>query len=194
MFPAWRKHHLSGTAKLHTFSARRLPHPSDGEGALATYGLTGHPLRGGSHTPLWPPTGHRLHHTGRGRTPSPLGATLWPKGLWPPLRVRLYLAKGGADLSPLTGLREPHTRPHWPPTGQKRAPSLATPLGEAPLHGQKGATPPTGHLLATYWPKGYGLRLPRLAREGGRPPLGEPRPHRPPTGHWLHHTGSGGHP
>ena len=160
MFPAWRKHHLSGTAKLHTFSARRLPHPSDGEGALATYGLTGHPLRGGSHTPLWPPTGHRLHHTGRGRTPSPLGATLWPKGLWPPLRVRLYLAKGGADLSPLTGLREPHTRPHWPPTGQKRPPSLATPIGEAPLHGQrepasppprpKGATP----CPATHWPNG----------------------------------------
>jgi len=44
-----------------------------GEGPLATDWPptpTGHPLRGG-HPPLWPLTGHWLHHTGSGPHPRP---------------------------------------------------------------------------------------------------------------------------
>ena len=63
------------------------------------------------------------------------GAATWPKGSRP---------------LPLPGLRGPHTSPYWPPTGQKRPPSLA-PTGQ--LTAQR---PPTGHL----WPP-----PPPLARE-----------------------------
>jgi hypothetical protein len=89
-----------------------------GEGPLATDWPptpTGHPLRGG-HPPLWPLTGHWLHHTGSGATPpAPLGR----RGLWP--KREPHTTGGGASL--------------WP-TGYN---PLATPIGEAPLHGQRGA-------------------------------------------------------
>jgi hypothetical protein len=95
-----------------------------GEGPLATDWPptpTGHPLRGG-HPPLWPLTGHWLHHTGSGATPpAPLGR----RGLWP--KREPHTTGGGASL--------------WP-TGYN---PLATPIGEAPLHGQRGAAPP-------HWP------------------------------------------
>jgi hypothetical protein len=61
-----------------------------GEGPLATDWPptpTGHPLRGG-HTPLWPLTGHWLHHTGSGeplsghRAKTPL-ATFGHTPHWP---------------------------------------------------------------------------------------------------------------
>jgi len=76
------------------------------------------------------------------------------------------MAKGSRPL-PLPGLRGPHTRPYWPPTGQKRPPSLA-PTGQ--LTAQR---PPTGHL----WPP-----PPPLAREadgthrekGSHPHTGHP--------------------
>ena len=86
------------------------------------------------------------------------------------------MAKGSRPL-PLPGLRGPHTRPYWPPTGQKRPPSLA-PTGQ--LTAQR---PPTGHLwppppsLATYGPLTVHPGRPRLAT--GR---GEPSPGPPPTG------------
>jgi len=63
-------------------------------------------------------------------------------------------------------------RPHWP--------TLATPIGGAPLHGQRGphprlatyrpiGSPPgpmataslTGHLRATYWPSGEASHWPK---------------------------------
>ena len=75
------------------------------------------------------------------------------------------MAKGSRPL-PLPGLRGPHTRPYWPPTGQKRPPSLA-PTGQ--LTAQR---PPTGHLwppptpLATYWPSGEAPHWPPTSHKG----------------------------
>ena len=77
--------------------------------------------------------------------------------------------------------------------------SLATPLGEAPLHGQKGATPHTGHLPPDRLPTGEANLCPLathrrepLSGQKGRPtygPTGEAAlrllatyGHRPPTG------------
>ena len=150
--------------------------------SLATYRPIGSPL-GRRTFAHWPPLGHTLRD----------GAATWPKGSRP---------------LPLPGLRGPHTRPYWPPTGQKRPPSLA-PTGQ--LTAQR---PPTGHLrppppslatfghtlregatpsLVTHWPKGDGHRraafAPALTGHPGGPHWpqrdgrGTPSPGPPPTGH-----------
>ena len=139
-----------------------------GEGPLATDWPptpTGHPLRGG-HPPLWPLTGHWLHHTGSGATPpAPLGR----RGLWP--KREPHTTGGGASL--------------WP-TGYN---PLATPIGEAPLHGQRGVGL---RLLATYWPYREASHRPPTGHKGaaigGRPShlpslaTYSPSPHRPIEG------------
>ena len=136
-----------------------------GEGPLATDWPptpTGHPLRGGPHHSL-ATFGHWLHHTGSGATPpAPLGR----RGLWP--KREPHTTGGGASL--------------WP-TGYN---PLATPIGEAPLHGQRGPHP----RLATYRPIGAPLATASpTGQRRGRPPLGEPHPplatHWPPLSHTL---------
>ena len=101
------------------------------------------------------------------------------------------MAKGSRPL-PLPGLRGPHTRPHWPPTGQKR-PSLTGP--HWPTYRPKASHwPPmataslTGHLRAPYWPSGEASHWPkgrpRLAKGTGGGAYGHtgaPAPHFPAT-------------
>jgi len=149
-----------------------------GEGPLATDWQptpTGLPLRGG-HTPLWPLTGHWLHHTGSGE---PLSGH----------RAKTPLANFGHTLreAQLHGQRGPHPRlaTYRPigPTGEANLCPLAT-RHRVPLwpKGEAGLRP-----LATY---GHTLRevaSPLTGQRRGRAPLGEPHPslatHWPPTGH-----------
>ena len=111
----------------------------------------------------------------------------------------------GAATGPLPSLaiRGGPTPGAGPLSGHRAKTPLATPIGEAPLHGQREpATPPPRpkgaalpSLLATHWPKEAPLTGPHwttyrpkashwppmataspTGQRSGRPPIGEPRP------------------
>jgi hypothetical protein len=139
--------------------------------------------KGGATRPHWPPTGHRLHPTGSGASPGPTGGGgPKAKGSYTHRERAPHSDQRGSRPLPLTGLREPHTRPHWPPTGQRPTGHLT------PSDAHRGLWPPP-HTTGPHWPKEAShsdltlrVRL-YLATKGAAPPHWPTyRPSDAPTG------------